>query len=143
MKRFTDEIDLKFEALANEMNARVSKDRPNYPEVLQTFEERRIDWVDTNINKAIIFQPDFEVKGVNEEKWNFDIAAWYFEGTTDLRFYENLVKDKRFDSIANQLDQLLILAVDRLAKIDMAELEKLNNERSERGTTQRKPERSK
>ncbi|MBT1706564.1 hypothetical protein, partial [Chryseosolibacter indicus] len=132
MKRFTNEIDLKLETLASKVNAKVSKDRPDYPERLRTFEERRIDWIDHTINKAIIFQPNFESKGVNEEKWTFSVAAWYFEGTTDLRFSEDLVKEKPFESIANQLDRLLIDAVDRLAKINMVELDRLNNERWKR-----------
>ena len=132
MKRFTEQIDLKMRTLANKMNAKVSKDRPEYPQALRTFEERRIDWIEDNINKAIIFQPNFELKGANEEKWNFGVAAWYFEGTTDLRFSENLVKETHFESIANQLDQLLIDAVGRLSQINMAELEWLNNERSKR-----------
>lgn len=132
MKRFTDEIDLKLETLATKMNAKVSKDRPEYPEDLRTFEERRIDWIENNINKAIIFQPNFDSKGVNEEKWHFGVVAWYFEGNHDLRFSEGLMKEKEFESIANQLDQLLLLAVERLAKISMTELEKLNNDRKNR-----------
>jgi hypothetical protein len=132
MKRFTNEIDLKLETLAQKINAKASKDRPKYPDVLRTFEERRIDWIDNIINKAIIFQPKFESKGVNEDKWNFSVAAWYFEGTNDLQFSEGLVNEKEFESIANQLDQLLLLAVERLAEIDMTELEKLNNDRLNR-----------
>lgn len=128
MKRFTEEIDLKMMTLANKMNAKVSKDRPEYPQALRTFEERRIDWIEDNINKAIIFQPNFESKGVNEEKWNFGVAAWYFEGTTDLRFSEELVKEEHFESIVYQLDELLVDAVDRLAKINMIELKRLDNE---------------
>ena len=80
MKRFTEQIDLKMRTLANKMNAKVSKDRPEYPQALRTFEERRIDWIEDNINKAIIFQPNFELKGANEEKWNFGVAAWYLKG---------------------------------------------------------------
>ncbi|MCZ8356245.1 MAG: hypothetical protein O9340_16010 [Cyclobacteriaceae bacterium] len=129
MKRFTEEIDLKLRTMANKMNAKVSKDRSEYPQALVTFEERRIDWIEDNINKAIIFQPNFESKGVNEEKWNFGVAAWFFEGTTDLRFSEELVKEQHFESIANQLDKLLTDAAGRLSKINMIELDRLNNER--------------
>lgn len=132
MKRFTTEIDSKFEKLANKINAKLSKDRPDYPEVLRTFEERRIDWIDSNINKAIMLQPNFESKGINDEKWNFAVAAWYFEETIDLQFTEELVKEKQFDTIANQLDELLSVAYQRLAKINRTELEKLNNERLKR-----------
>ena len=129
MTRFTDEIDLKLETLANKMNAKVSKNRPGYPEQLRTFEERRIDWINNNVNKAIIFQPNFESDGVNEEKWNFGVAAWYFQGRIDLRFSQELVKEKQFDFITNQLDHLLMAAVKCLTEISMTELEKLNGER--------------
>src|SRR5688572_9726503 len=97
VKRFTQEIDLKLEAVANKINAKLTRDRPGYPEPLMTFEERRIDWTDGKINKAIIFQPNFESRVVSDEKWNFKIAAWYFEGTIDLRFLEQLVAEKQFD----------------------------------------------
>jgi hypothetical protein len=127
MKRFTAEIDLKLEALANKLSAKVSKNRPGQPESLRTFEERRIDWIDIDINKAIIFQPNFELEGVNEDKWNFLIAAWHFEGPVHLRFTRYLVKEKPFNLVANQLTELLIAAVEHLSTIDMIELKKLNN----------------
>lgn len=129
MRQFTKEIDLKLNAFANKINAKVTRGRRGYPGPLRTFEERRIDWVDEKINKAIVFQPNFELKIVNDEKWNFRIVAWYFEGPIDLRFLEELVREKQFDFIVNQLDQLLGLAVERLSKINMIELEKLNSER--------------
>ncbi len=70
MSRFK-EIDSKLEKLSAKLDAKLTKDRPNSPEVLRTFEERRIDWVDNNICKAIIIQPTFESNGVNSKIWNF------------------------------------------------------------------------
>lgn len=37
-------IELEIEKTGKELNARISKDRPGYPESLRTFEERRIDY---------------------------------------------------------------------------------------------------
>jgi hypothetical protein len=107
MTRFTKNIDLKLIELADSLKAKVSINRPDYSESLRTFEERRIDWTDGGINKAIILQPNFEATGVNEEKWNFSIAAWYFGDTADLRFSEDFLHEKQFNTIANQLDDLL------------------------------------
>ncbi len=76
----------------------------------------------------MLFQPTFESWGVDEEKWSFVVVAWYFEGTIDLRFSESLVTEQQFNFIANQLDQLLVTAIERLSMINMTVLRKLNSE---------------
>jgi hypothetical protein len=75
MSRF-NLIDDKLSGLANKLNAKLTKDRPEYPEVLRTFEERRIDWNDGEISKAIIIQPNFEATRVNTAIWNLINIAW-------------------------------------------------------------------
>ena len=64
MSRFKN-IDSNLIELASKLNGKLTKDRPDYPEVLRIFEERRIDWIENGIMKAIIIQPNFEANGVN------------------------------------------------------------------------------
>jgi hypothetical protein len=95
MSRFKN-IDSKLIDLANKLNARLTKDRPDYPESLRTFEERRIDWVENEIMKAIIIQPNFELNGVNSNIWNFINCAIYDDGWSVSRpkWIEKLVDQK-------------------------------------------------
>lgn len=72
-------IDEKLAKLAIKLNAKLTKDRPEYPEALRTFEERRIDWIKNKICKAIIIQPNFEDIGVNSTIWNFINIAYLFD----------------------------------------------------------------
>jgi hypothetical protein len=53
MSRFKN-IDKKLKDLSEKLGAELTKDRPSYPEALRTFEERRIDWTENGISKAII-----------------------------------------------------------------------------------------
>ncbi|MDO1451865.1 hypothetical protein Q0590_36690 [Rhodocytophaga aerolata] len=106
MSRFK-EIDSKLEKLSNKLNARLSKDRPDYPEALRTFEERRIDWESDDIRRSIIIQPTFEVTGVNSTIWNFIAIAWKEEGCLKRRCIKGLVEEKDFTEIAQNIDILL------------------------------------
>lgn len=106
--RFT-KIDDKLENVAEKLNAKLTKDRPEYPEALRTFEERRIDWREGNIFKAIIIQPNFEEKGVNSTIWNFINIAWYDDGRSFERpQWINILADKTdFRVIEENIDSLL------------------------------------
>lgn len=108
MGRF-DRIDTKLEALAKELNASLTKDRPEYPEVLRTFEERRIDWIDGNIIKSIIIQPNFEYSGVNATIWNFINIAIFDDGyvATPQTWIKKLVDKEKFENIERDIDFLL------------------------------------
>ncbi|MES2765157.1 MAG: hypothetical protein V4642_04775 [Bacteroidota bacterium] len=118
------EIDSKIEKLATKLNARLSKDRPGYPEVLRTFEERRIDWIDDGIHKAIIIQPTFENKGVNSKIWNVTNIAWINEFIAGRRpqLIINLIDQKEFKVIENNIDELLKTSEDNLLKITRNDL---------------------
>jgi hypothetical protein len=99
-------METKIEAVALELNAVVHKDRPNYPEPLRTFEERRIDWEDKGIRKAIIIQPTFEYKGVNSDLWNFCLVAW--KGViAEQSYHKKLVSKSDFEAIETDIDELL------------------------------------
>jgi len=111
--------------IADKLNAKVSFDRPGYPEALRTFEERRIDWKDKEVNKAIIIQPNFERYGVNSELWNFKLVAW---DTGNGRVRKNswtkyLVSEQKFLNIENSIKELLELGVKTLNIIDKKDLE--------------------
>ena len=117
-------IDDKLINLANSLNARLTKDRPEYPEVLRTFEERRIDWSDNEINKAIIIQPNFEATGVNSSIWNFINIAWHDDAHSVKRpQWINILVDKgEFEMIEKNIDELLFQSEENLKKIKMEDL---------------------
>ncbi|RYE50424.1 MAG: hypothetical protein EOP48_19790 [Sphingobacteriales bacterium] len=117
-------IDDKITNLANRLNARLTKDRPNYPDVLRTFEERRIDWNDNKINKAIIIQPNFEATGVNSSIWNFINIAWHDDAHSAKRpKWINILVDKsEFEVIEKNIDKLLFQSEENLKKIKMEDL---------------------
>tara|TARA_R110000868_G_scaffold260489_5_gene518646 strand:- start:43 stop:417 length:375 start_codon:yes stop_codon:yes gene_type:complete len=118
------EIDIKLEEFSIKIGAKLKKDRPSYPLELRTFEERRIDWVDNRILKAIIIQPTFELNGVNSEKWNFINVAWYDDLGTFKRIKWNfkLVDRKDFAVINSNIDDLLLKSEFNLTKIEISDL---------------------
>ena len=123
MSRF-EQIEIKLATLADRLNARITKDRPGYPEVLRTFEERRIDWNDGPLNKAIIIQPNFESTGVNSNIWNFINIAWVDDArsTHRLQWIKYLVEEADFENIEENIDQLIRDSEENLAKIRMEDL---------------------
>ncbi len=124
MSRFQN-IDAKLNQLATRLNARLTKDRPGYPEVLRTFEERRIDWIDGQIKKAIIIQPVFESRGVNSALWNFFIIAWVEKnGVPKLPAWERtLIAESDFQTIKDSIDDLLIVSENKLKRIQIEDLD--------------------
>jgi hypothetical protein len=117
-------IDSKLIDLASKLNGRLTKDRPDYPEVLRTFEERRIDWIENDIMKAIIIQPNFEANRVNSNIWNFVNVAIYDDGFSVSRpkWIEILVDQKDFIFIAENIDELLLKSEENLSNISMKDL---------------------
>jgi hypothetical protein len=110
--------------LAFKLQAKLSKDRPGYPEGMITFEERRIEWQDNEINKAIIIQPTFEVNGLNSDLWNLINIAWYDVPNTAirLRWIKKLIEKSTFQNIEKDIDNLLILSEIQLANIKQEDL---------------------
>ena len=123
MGRF-NKIDDKLRNVADKLNAKLTKDRPEYPQALRTFEERRIDWREGNIFKAIIIQPNFEEKGVNSTIWNFINIAWYDDGQSFQRpQWINILIDKGdFRVIESNIDSLLSQSEEKLKEIGMQDL---------------------
>lgn len=123
MSKFNN-IDEKLEKLAAKLGAMLIKDRPDYPQALRTFEERRIDWVDGNIFKAIIIQPTFESTGVNQNIWNLINIAWYDDGKSvhRLQWYRDQVKNQKFEIIEVSIDELLDESEKTLANISFGDL---------------------
>jgi hypothetical protein len=124
MSRFR-EIDFKLISLAERLNAKLTKDRPEYPEVLRTFEERRIDWIDDNIHKAIIIQPNFEVNGVNSNVWNVINIAWLDDGKSISRpqWIELLLDKGQFETIEKNIDDLIKRSEENLTSIGLENLQ--------------------
>lgn len=123
MSRF-ENIDWKLDDLANKLNAQLTRDRPDYPQNLRTFEERRIDWIDNGIMKAIIIQPNFEVNGVNSNIWNFINVAIFDDGYSFSRpkWISILVDKKDFSFIEDNIDELLLKSEENLLNISFKDL---------------------
>ncbi len=126
MNNFNQNIDEYLEQAATKLGGNLSKNRPGYPELLRTFEERRIDWTDNSINKAILIQPAFTSKGVDDSLWQFRIAAWYHIPPKSLKYSKSLIKNTSFNIIIRQLDELFENAINILDKIDLDELKKIS-----------------
>jgi hypothetical protein len=118
------EIDIKLEEFSIKIGAKLTKDRPSYPLELRSFEERRIDWVDSSILKAIIIQPTFEFNKVNSEKWNFANVAWYDDIKTfkRIKWTFKLVDREDFAVINSNIDDLLLKSEFNLTKIEISDL---------------------
>ncbi len=123
MSRFKN-VGTKLDELAKKLGAKITSGRPGYPEELSTFEERRIDWTDNGISKAIIIQPTFKNKGVDSNKWNFINIAWFDDAKSVKRpqWIKYLVKEKKFDFIEHSIDDLINMSFENLTKISMKDL---------------------
>ena len=109
-------IELEIVSIGKELNAVISKDRPSSPQSFRTFEERRIDWEDNGIKKAIIIQPTFESKGVNSNLWNFRLVAW--KGIAKKRVYhKEIIEKSDFTIIESNIKELLKIGKETLLKI--------------------------
>ena len=106
---FFEPIEARLISFAKRMNATYSIDRPGMPVALRTFEERRIDWLDNNLNKAIIIQPAFELHGPDLSKWNFINIAWFVSAEIPDKIYwrKYIVERAPFEIIADNIDALL------------------------------------
>ena len=124
MKNKFENIDPKLVELSQKLEAKLTKDRPSYPDALRTFEERRLDWVKEDIFRAIIIQPTFERKGVNQRKWNFINFAWKDDGKSMHRPQKiiHLVKENKFEVIENNIDELLRQSEETLLNITEGDL---------------------
>lgn len=119
-----EKLDPQIMRVVNRLGAKLSIDRPLYPEPLRTFEERRIDWLDNGVHKAIIIQPTFELAGVNAELWNFTILAWDLtpSGTRNNSWVKKVIHQQDFCKIENGIVDLLNNAVNDLEKISKKDL---------------------
>ena len=121
MDRFKS-IDEKLENLSVKLGAKLTKDRPEYLDTLQTFEERRIDWIDAGIFKAIIIQPTFECSGVNDKLWNLINIAWSQNERFRPKWKASLVYRQGFDVIETNIDVLLMKSESNLISIQQKDL---------------------
>lgn len=123
MSRF-EQMDIKLDVLAKKLNAKLTKDRPGYPEMFRTFEERRIDWNENNIHKAIIIQPNFENDGVNSKIWNFINIAWFdnAKSISKSKWLKKLVDKDNFETIDLNIDKLLSESIENLKNITLNDL---------------------
>ena len=130
MSRFKN-IDIKIKKVANQLNAKLSIDRPTYPEPLRTFEERRIDWEEDGLNKAIIIQPSFGSTEVDSTKWSFINLAWNKRNGIDQKpgWKVKLIDGKEFKAIEKNINDLLDKSIHNLKSVKYTEVEKLIRKR--------------
>lgn len=121
MSRF-NHIEPLIKKISDELGAKISKDRPDYPEALRTFEERRIDWSDNGIQKAIIIQPTFESDGVNSDLWNFSLVAWIWTDNKRTSYHKTVIDKEEFKNIELNIEELLYSGKKHLQNIKLNDL---------------------
>lgn len=125
MNRF-EHIDPKLSQLAYKLNARLRIDRRYYPDKPPVLQERRIDWTDGVIQKAILIQPLFEISGVNENWWSVKAVAWYDQTHPKewkrFRWHKHFAENQPFEVIEQTIDALLTFAENELTAITMDDL---------------------
>jgi len=87
------------------------------------FEERRIDWQQDGINRAIIIQPDFLATGVDTTKWNFRAVAWQDSAHQKRTAHYDLATSVAFWAIEGRIDTLLAEARTYLNAIQVSDLQ--------------------
>ena len=118
-------IDERLESLSSRVGGELKVDRPEYPEALRTFEERRADWSkEGGILRSVIIQPTFRREGVDSTKWNFISLAWIIDGRNPYPKQMNVsVKEKPFEIIEDKIDQLIEDAEKELESVSVADLQ--------------------
>ena len=105
-------IDKNLKIFAKNIFAQLTIDRP-FPQ--NYFEERRIDWIENDINKAILIQPNFEIDGMNSKKWNLTLVAWTYNHIEDIiQWIDYLVEEKNFEVIENNIEDFLKISYKKL-----------------------------
>ena len=109
---------------ADKLGDDLTKDRPGYHESLRTFEERRIDWEEDGIRKAIIIQPKFTSKGVDSSFWSLVNVAWIpVERKGGKRAWSrSLIDHQPFDRIESEIKDLLKVSLANLATVTESDL---------------------
>jgi len=123
MNKF-ETIDNKLYSFATKLNGTLTKDRPHFPREMIDFEERRIDWHENEMRKAIIIQPTFTAKGVNSSLWNFINIAWTERNGIAVKpgWQKCLIEKKDFSEIEKEIDDLLIKSEQNLKGIEIKDL---------------------
>ena len=115
-------IDKTLKIFAKNIFAQLTIDRP-FPQ--NYFEERRIDWIENDINKAILIQPNFEIDGINSKKWNLTLVAWTYNHIEDrIQWIDYLVEEKNFEVIENNIEDFLKISYKKLKSIKIDNLSK-------------------
>jgi hypothetical protein len=116
------QIEARLRQCAVEQQAVLTQDRAGMS-LRFGFEERRIDWQQDGINRAIIIQPDFLATGVDTTKWNFSAVAWqgsaHKKRTADYDFATSVA----FQAIEERIDSLLSEACTYLNNIQASHLQ--------------------
>jgi len=125
-------IDKDLELVAEKLKARLTIDRPWAPKSFHPFEERRIDWEDKGLNKAIIIQPYFAPTGVDSTKWSLINIAWIKKNKISKKpqWERILIENENFIKIENNITELLKRSIDNLESIELKEVEKLTSKRN-------------
>jgi hypothetical protein len=116
------QLEAQLKQCAAEQQAVLTQDRQGMS-LRFGFEERRIDWQQDGINRAIIIQPDFLETGVDTTKWNFSAVAWQGSGHEKRTIDYELATSVAFQAIAERVDSLLLEARTYLNAIQASDLQ--------------------
>jgi hypothetical protein len=115
------DIDNKLIAFADKHNARLTKDRNGFFPI-----ERRIDWIENQIRKAIIIQPAFLMTpNADSSLWNFINVAWIMQNGVAVKpgWMKILLEKSDFNLIDKDIDELLFQSENNLCNIKLEDVE--------------------
>ena len=125
-------IDKKLKNFAAVLKAKLAKDGSGFsidgvPVPSEFVEGRRIIWVDGQIGKAIIINPNFfDIADFSSPAWDFFNIAWLEHGSSALKekpfWTKYLVKKAEFDVIEKNIDKLLNTSKENLGAIKIGDL---------------------
>lgn len=114
-------IDDKLSAFANKRGAQLTKNRGGFFPT-----ERRIDWTENQIRKAVIIQPAFLMTPISDSSlWNFINIAWTMKNGIAVKpgWKKILLEKSNFHLIERDIDDLLCQSENNLSNIKPEDVE--------------------
>lgn len=127
MSRFND-IDNKLKDFATKLNAQLSDGQKYHRKDVAVYEERRVLWTESGINRMVFIRPHLSDDAVIESSstWDFINLAWLADSTSSsVPMWEKyLVYQGGFNLITTHIDELLRKSGENMTNIHPTDLKK-------------------